>query len=210
MTRNVYIEECSAEVFTLYVEWLYRRIVQKWNTQQHLSNLYNLYLFAVKRGIINMADATIDTIQDICREFNQFSNIQLLADVYANAGNNSKLGIFCRDLLLFKYHSANLNDPKSAISPETAACSKIKLSHDQLKDLWTKCKDNFSLFEDVILGIQTISYLGNKDPRVRNEENRKDRCWYHIHPDDHNCQPMPPSKKTRGWVTAEANTPEKS
>lgn len=65
---SIHLPEDEAGAFSLYVDWVYRGTVRKGNTEMHLHDLYDLYIFAEKLCLVNLTNQTMDAIQDMASE----------------------------------------------------------------------------------------------------------------------------------------------
>jgi hypothetical protein len=77
----MYMPKDKPDVFALFVDWLYRGSFPTGNSQSYLTNLYHLWIFAKQIWDTKLADATMDQIQDTCKEYNQYITNQQILEI---------------------------------------------------------------------------------------------------------------------------------
>jgi hypothetical protein len=73
----MYLPKDKPDVFALFVDWLYRGPPPTGNSQSYLNNLYHLWIFAKQIWDTKLADATMDQIQDTCKEYNEYEPLPM-------------------------------------------------------------------------------------------------------------------------------------
>jgi hypothetical protein len=79
--------EDSPGAFSLYVDWIYRSTLPTANTEEHLHNLYDLYIFAEKLCLVELKDKTMDSIQDMAKKYDlndELITVDLVSKVLLN------------------------------------------------------------------------------------------------------------------------------
>src|SRR4051812_21905037 len=80
--QTMYLEEDAPGVVDLFCRWLYTSEVIEGSTQEHLENLFGLYIFAERLMLKELKNKTMDQIQNISDEFNQVIDHKTLARVW--------------------------------------------------------------------------------------------------------------------------------
>jgi hypothetical protein len=211
----IYLPEDSAEVIGLFIHWLYREKIPDGNSQKYLGSLYDLYIFGEKIAAVELMDKTIDKIQDVSLTYDKYIDIYFLSNIYQSTKTMSELRFYGVHLLVYKSWKDKQDSSRRDPNPEsttTAGKASSKgapkgrkadqspfFTLDELDDLWVKLKDDLELFTDVLDSCQTWSSSFLDDPRLRDDENEVDRCWWHSHGEDSPCHQVE-LKEVQEWA----------
>jgi hypothetical protein len=121
--------------FSLFVDWLYRSRISHVNTVCHWINLFNLYIFAEKLCLNELANRTIDGIRhmECCAGFPNPVTIALTSHVYKKTFTDSPLRQYCIEALA--YDLSNFGEQHIPVD-------------DRLKKIWEYSRDDSDLFVD--------------------------------------------------------------
>jgi hypothetical protein len=98
----MYLPEDKPGAVSLFIDWVYRSVLREGHTKSYLTDLYHLWIFAIKIYLPKLADLAIDRIQDICLKHNQFIDFDLVAEIYDNTATKAQLRTFAVDLKLYE------------------------------------------------------------------------------------------------------------
>ncbi|KAH8770276.1 hypothetical protein BGZ57DRAFT_954618 [Hyaloscypha finlandica] len=114
--------EDSPGAFSLYVNWIYRSTLPTGNTEEHLHNLYDLYIFAEKLCLVELKDKTMDSIQDMAKKYDlgdELITVDLVSKVLLNTRSKWEgLRRFLIRHMLFVYTSRYLDDNEEDLPSE--------------------------------------------------------------------------------------------
>lgn len=138
----MHLQEDSLDAFALSVNWLYRAKFEVRNTQSHLDNLMDLYIFADKICLTGLKDRCIDTIQDIAlnktlamKSLSRF--LQNYSRIPLNKGLDAILHLRrCRFVRCKGEETRKRRDEEY-------------YGHQNLQTIWTISKDNFELAKEI-------------------------------------------------------------
>lgn len=116
----------------------------------------------------------MDKIQDVSEACDLYPSLSIIGMVYDSTTKNCGLRRFCVQMLLCKIFSSS-----SGIGVRTDYENSVGDLAQEVHELGSK---NLDFFQDYI----AWAMIGNKDkyfadPRVRDETDPKDRCYYHCH-----------------------------
>ncbi|CZR51097.1 uncharacterized protein PAC_00972 [Phialocephala subalpina] len=143
--------------------------------------------------ITELADKTMDAIQDMAHEYNLLKTLVK------------------KDLLV----QLNGEGPKKDVAPDSGEAAeeaikpkkeKIILENKDIRLIWDLCKeqDEFDFFADFQhryeenLQIPNLKIL--HDPRARKEDDKQDRCAFHCRVINFDCRPAEFNPAKPGWV----------
>ena len=193
--------EDSPGAFSLYVNWIYRSTLPTSNTEEHLHNLYDLYIFAEKLCLVELKDKTMDSIQDMATKYDlkdELITVDLVSKVLLNT-RPKRVGLrdFLARHMVFVYHNRYLNengeDSESSENEDGDFSTTYVMRRDMKKvyEIAINCND-FLFLESfirrliwVVKGEATINVY---DIRDRDDEDKFDRCFFHCHGKEVDCQ----------------------
>lgn len=173
----MFLPDDNPIAFSIFVTWLYRRVIPTGSTTSHLHNLADVYIFADKICDGVLKDKVMDEIQDLAWRFlliDPLFSQTFLSKIFDNTDGQG-LGKFCMWVLAFEYLDRDDN-------------AEILTNNTRLKIVWEISKDHFEalqLFQERVL-IQA-SWTGEWwDPRQRKHDETK-YCKFHCHEKDFDC-----------------------
>jgi hypothetical protein len=127
--------------FSLFVDWLYRSRISHVSTARHWVNLFNLYIFAEKLCLNELANRAIDRIRhmEACGSLD-IVTIALTSHVYKNTFADSPLRRYCVEALAYD------------LSRE--AMEQHIPVDDRLKQIWEYSRNDCDLFVDYFRYLQ--------------------------------------------------------
>jgi len=188
-TGTMFLSDDSPIVFSIFVTWLYRRVIPTGNTASHLHNLADAYIFADKicHGVLK--DEIMNEIQDITYKFQIIDPLisqKFLGKVFNNTDSEG-LGKFCMWLLAAEYMKGNFD--------KTHQFDDSKLDDSKLVIVWELSKEHFvalKMFQD--RAFHLACWKGKWwDPRNRPSHGDERHCRFHCHEQSFNCE----SKKAK-------------
>ena len=173
----MHLPEDDPNAFALFIDWIYRSKIPERKKKEDQATLYNLYIFAEKLCLDDLANATMDEIQKLVdshdHSFDQHST--LISKVYNETSSDSLLRKFCSHLMAFELWveaAAVIGDPRL-------------IDDAGLQKAWIVCKDNVDLFKDFWSHIMTCSVEeGPPEPRYSEYYGN---CEFHKHRDGESC-----------------------
>jgi hypothetical protein len=195
---SMWLQDETPETITLFIQYLYHQKIPEGNSQQYLDSLYELYIFAEKKELEKLMDATIDAIRFTCNKFNKFIDKKTLLLVYQNTLEGSGLRKFAHVLFVYGHY----RNRKQVIRTERKLHQRrqrrtqekhthyyalhhpmFQLNKEELLIVHEICRDQPELFCDVM---DTFTKEGKfmADPRrqVTGEE-----CSFHCHNEADPC-----------------------
>jgi BTB/POZ domain len=177
---------------SLYIDWLYRSSIPIVTTEIHLHKLYELYFFADKLCLMELKDKTMDTIQDMAKEFDLMDELikpELVTKVMTNTPmKNEGLRHFCIYHMVFVFlrrwgdgggdtESENEYEDDDHDDDLTYPC----VTRNDVKTVQHICTNtnNFYFLNYFLLRLtrQVHDGIGSSvDPRDRDEGMSYDRC----------------------------------
>jgi hypothetical protein len=156
---EMYMPEDSPGAFSLFVDWLYRSAIPMTNTEAHLHNLYDLYIFAEKLCLAELKDQTMDSIQKMATKFDlrdQLITGELLKKVLGETSEPiGGLKRFCLDVMIYVYlhrgyehYLKELREKGVGISDINETGAEMCLTEKDLKIVWEIMKNDFDFFKD--------------------------------------------------------------
>ncbi|KAE8448306.1 hypothetical protein EG329_009550 [Mollisiaceae sp. DMI_Dod_QoI] len=222
---SIYLAEDPPGAFSIFLDWLYRRAIRTGNSETHLHDLFDLYIFSEKTCDDELKDKTMDVIQDMASTLDlqlEIVRSDLLDKVIKHLPARVRgLKDFCARLMAYTYYlrggedpdtddedSGNEDDNFDEEYSKAHMLKKIDLRH-----IWTITKDDFTFFQQVqdqILIHAQIFQEGKElpDPRVRDEEYKTYRCWFHCHQKDVDCRTSQ-KKQDLKFVPRDCNTTQR-
>jgi hypothetical protein len=103
--NSMHLPEDDPNAFTLFIDWIYRSKIPERKNWKDQATLYNLYVFAEKLCLSDLANATMDEIQkllnflnpDLDPDFDR--NSAFARKVYSETSSGSPLRKYCVQLL---------------------------------------------------------------------------------------------------------------
>jgi hypothetical protein len=172
--NSMHLPEDDPNAFALFMDWIYRSKIPERKKRKDQATLYNLYIFAEKLCLDDLANATMDQIHNLAdsldHSFDQYST--LISKVYTETSFDSPLRKFCSHLMAFD------------LWVETIAAVPL-IGDTGLQKAWIVCKDNVDLFKDFSSLIMTSSVEEESlDPCYSGGD---DRCDFYKHRDGESC-----------------------
>jgi hypothetical protein len=202
---EMYMPEDNPGAFSLYVTWLYRSSIPMANTEAHLENLYELYFLADKLCLVDLKDKAMDTIQDMALKYDlkdQLITPELVTKVMKNTPTKwAGLRSFCICHMVNVYLKRHIDQIEEDDASESEFDSEFDENDNWMafvmsKDMKTvfeiskNCND-FRFLNHFVFDLSFALQKGTgdvSDPRKRDEEDPKDRCYFHCHKKDFNCR----------------------
>ena len=216
----MYLPEDVPGVFALFVEWLYRRKIPTGHTQQYLDDLYGLYFFGEKVVEHEVTDQAMDMIQDMSLICDRYIDLALVSRVYKNTPSVSALRDFANDLYvygLFKKQQAKAKKgqkkqgtkgiAEGGLKAEKPAGPIFRLSKKEIMEIWEHTNTDSEFFFDLFSRFQD-NYEYVPDPRIRNEKDPADRCYFHSHPKDKGCRVE--DDEEQAWIESACDEDEET
>ncbi|KAI9640785.1 hypothetical protein NHQ30_010625 [Ciborinia camelliae] len=173
--------EDDPKVFELFVHWLYRGTIAevKSRESEDIITLFDLYIFAEKLCINELANKTMDALQNMGKESDQLIGISvdLAAKICGNTSLTSPLRKFCLHSLLHKYYVYEPNLDKN---------DNVFLDEKNLLELWEIFKDNC----DIYVGFFTRAQKSLSRYRVQKypgDISLWKQCYFHRHSQEEIC-----------------------
>ncbi|KAK0106766.1 hypothetical protein ONS95_008182 [Cadophora gregata] len=185
----MYLPDDSPDAIGIFIDWLYRGDIPIKNTQSHLNNLVDVYIFAHKICLVTLKDKTMNTIRDLTRRYGLVDKhfIPNTEKVWTSTGE------VCSGLLIFCVHitvhgmvlrSVEVGESSSEFKPR-------KLCHDDMKTLWDLGKGSFKLFAKLLrmleyemqISPQLLDFTARREVFLKPEH----VCWFHSHKRDDPC-----------------------
>jgi hypothetical protein len=160
--------------FALSVDWLYRSRVTHVNTVRHWINLFNLYIFAEKLCLNELANRTIDRIRHMeARSPIAIVTLALASHVYKKTFTDSPLREYCVAALVYDLSSKDKHVP----------------ADDRLKQMWKYCRDDSDLFVDYFRYLREHEGKAMETPAKGEKDYDSDmsECKFHRHAKDQEC-----------------------
>jgi len=181
----IYLPEDGPGGFSLFVIWVFRSTLPtlKIRNKCHVDDLYDLYFLAQKVMLPELCDRAIDRIQDLSLELDLLPDKDRVLKIYEKTPPVLGLRHFGISCITFKFLNQQVQD-----NIET-----INLSRDFFRESREICMENSDIFDcflPVLLENQKLLDTPTdspEDPRLRNNEDREDRCFYHHHNVDDKC-----------------------
>jgi hypothetical protein len=176
--NSMHLPEDDPNAFALFIDWIYRSKIPKGKKQEDQATLYNLYIFAEKLCLDDLANATMDQIQKLLDSFGSSfdEHSTLISKVYIETSSDSPLRKLC-------YHLMALHLWVEAITPPKGHAPLI--DNPGLEKAWSVCKDHVDLFKDFWSHLLKCSVGdGPPDPCHAGDCGR---CEFHKHRDGESC-----------------------
>jgi hypothetical protein len=180
--NSMHLPEDDPNAFALFIDWIYRSKVPAMHNREDQVTLYNLYIFAEKLCLDDLANATMDQIQKLLGildpSFDQ--STALIRKVYTETSSQSPLRKFCAHFMSVELY---LEDERSS----------VMFSKEILRKAWLVFKDNADLFEDFwshtqkILTQKILDKGAPPDPSLPEDFEYYKRCDFHKHRDGESC-----------------------
>ncbi|KAH7417458.1 hypothetical protein BKA64DRAFT_718224 [Cadophora sp. MPI-SDFR-AT-0126] len=184
---SMYLAEESPDAFAIFVNWLYRSTIDEVNSQSNLYKLVDAYILADKICMVSFQDAIMDPIQDISRKHTLGHEIffPLLEKMSKYNLPHQGLTKFCVCVVVDSFIEQH--------GKENTDRTRISVKKDDMKNVWTMCRDNFDLFHYFLSRLEFLTAAGIKNdncwnPRVRKESRKGNRCFSHCHDDLLDCR----------------------
>jgi hypothetical protein len=183
--------EDSPGAFSLYVDWIYRSTLPTGNTEEHLHNLYDLYIFAEKLCLVELKDKTMDSIQDMAEKYDlndELITVDLVSKVLLNTRSE------CEGLLLFLIYHMTCVDLNRYLdeNEDDNNATELVMEKDikNIHEIAINCND-FGFLEVLITRLmRTVKAMvtGKIDSRGLDEEGKFGRCFFHCHGKEVDCR----------------------
>ena len=170
----VHLPDEASEVFALFVDWIYRDEIPYNNNEEHFYNLFKLYIFAEKIVLKELADTTIDQIQGLCMDHEEWKSPlspELTNYVYSKTRIGSPLRELCIHELafgLFESSEGSSEEPLPAL--------------DRIEDIRRICKGRSDFLVDYLVYLKKNYKNGLPNPSAIRQCNGG--CFYHAHDQD--------------------------
>lgn len=197
---KMYLPEDDPGAFSLYVEWLYRGSIRQGNTEQHLHDLYDLYLLAEKICLIKLKNLTMDSIQNMAWQYDLRDVLvtkELLTKISQRTSGSvgAPIGLRLFAAYTLSWHSIN-TEKKNLTSDNVEEPVYVSVDVEVHCLIWDICKDDFAFFrafqmchESHLQRCYKADFETTIDPRTRDETDEEDWCFFHDHSDGSNCMP---------------------
>lgn len=149
------------EPFRLFVGWLYSEAVPTPREEQHLGNLFELYLMGEKWDIPGLVKATLESVRNWYRESDTYPALRRVQYVYANTEQESPM----RQLLV-------------------GSVARMLVLRDSMPQVWDKAlRKNGQLAVDIMIAMQKWhldrervpdAREGSVEPIMEDSQNSKD------------------------------------
>jgi hypothetical protein len=179
--RTLYLPTDTPGSFRLLVEWLYCGNIPDGHSQQHLHDLYNVWILAHKLGLKDLMGKPIFRIQDISAAYDELVDVDIIRKVYKGTPAKSPLRNFCISLLVYEFAKQR----SMAMRSKKGSGSKFVMDVEDFKNLWELSNDYFDFFYDFFSRYQTED--GDSvlvDPRLQTHGNKKNKCSFYCHKND--------------------------
>lgn len=188
----MYLPADSPGSISLLVEWLYRGVLPDRNSEQHIQDLYHLYLFAEKILHTKLRDDTMDMIQDVCSRHDKYVDIELVRKVYKRALDGCPLREFCLDLTIFQY-TIDLAARTQARMKSDGLANHVqengKLRREYIENMRDRIGGDFDFFSEFFDRFETeFTGITVENPRIRDDGAVDSRCRYHCHRGEDICR----------------------
>jgi len=183
----MYLPDDNPGAVGLFVHWLYKKELPIENTQSHLNNLVDVYIFGHKIRLAALKDKTMDTIQDMTLSFSLADKnfIPITPKVWTSTGDLYQgLQFFCVFIIV---HGMVLRSIKPNYGATLRATTRrICDSDEQL--MWDLGKANFKLFTRLlrVLEFELQICLNGSDTKVASKRRKalledENSCFSHCH-----------------------------
>jgi len=183
----MYLDEDSPGAFALFVNWLYRSIIEPGHSRSYLHKLADLYIFLDKICLTPLKDTVMDIIQDMALKFKLDDTIlfPVLEKMARCAAPYKGLTKFC----LYAVVDSFVENHGREIEDRT----RVSVRKEDTEMMWKLCQENFDLFHSYMLRIEFLVAAGLKsenywNPRARKEASKANRCFFHCHEDAWDCR----------------------
>jgi hypothetical protein len=197
--------EDSPGAFSLYVNWIYRTTLPTGNTEEHLHNLYDLYILAEKLCLVELKDKTMDSIQDMAKKYDlkdEMITVDLVSKVLLNTRPKwVGLRYFLIHHMVFVYLNRYLdeneedllseNEYDSESSEDEVTTYVMRRDMKKVHEIAINCNDSRFLnilMRQVIYVVKEMAPNNIADIRNRDEKDKFDRCCYHCHGKEVDCR----------------------
>lgn len=205
--------EDSPGAFSLYVDWLYRGTITLGNTEEYILKLYELCILAEKPRLTDLKDKTMDAVQDMALKYKlkeELITVDLVTKVLLNTrSKHDGLRKFLPYQMAFVYLGRYLEDQEKDLESENEYETDPGVAEEQEIDAmaYVLRKDMKKVYE-IAMNCKSFRFLDFffcrlmksckaepisdlLDPRIRDEEDTYDRCFFHCHKKDYNWRPAP-------------------
>ncbi|TGO68100.1 hypothetical protein BOTNAR_0030g00220 [Botryotinia narcissicola] len=180
-TSSMDMPEDDPEAFELFIHWLYRGEVRRAAKVTDIDQFLQLYIFAEKLCLKELANKTMDEIQSISGDLNEFPQCSLeqLDGVWRNTSSTSPLRKW---LILVLVYSVWVSE-NGGLS--TAEKKTFSLDTEKIISLWQLFKD----YEDLYASFFTQLYKHTADhpPPCANNYSHWRPCAFHRHSEGEVC-----------------------
>jgi hypothetical protein len=198
--------EDSPGAFSLYVDWIYRSTLPTGNTEEHLHNLYDLYIFAEKLCLVELKDKTMDSIQDMAKKYDlkdELITVDLVSKVLLNTRSKwVGLRYFLIHHMVFVYLHRYLDENEEDLPSENeydsesyededgdmAAICVMRRDMNKVYEIAINCNDSRFLHFLMRQVMYAVKEKNINDVRKRHEENKFVRCYFHCHGKEVDCR----------------------
>jgi hypothetical protein len=174
---TMHLPEEHPGAFLLFIDWLYRSKISHVNTVRHWLTLFDLYIFAAKLCLNELANRTIDRIRHMesCTPAAAVT-FALARHVYKNTFEDSPLRGYCVAALFFNFSSKLSKD-------------KHVPADDRLKQMWKYSRDDFDLFVDYFPYLREHEGKVMKTPAEEGKDHNSEmsECKFHRHAKNEEC-----------------------
>jgi hypothetical protein len=173
------LPEESPGVFSLFIDWLYRSRIAHTNSGRHWVNLFNLYIFAEKLCLNELANRTMDRIRHTYALLSSALVTPALAShVYRKTFTDSPLRIFCIEALAYQFCML-----------DGVAIDQHIPSDEHLEQILEQGRDNSDFFLDYFRYLREyegkqLNFPGQKGADFNHEMSE---CKFHRHAKDEDC-----------------------
>jgi hypothetical protein len=176
---SMHLPDDDPNAFALFIDWIYRSKIPTMKPEDQATayrvaiTLYNLYIFAGKLCLDDLANATMDEIQKLVDSywypFGLDQHSALISKVYTETPSDSPLRKFCSHIMAFDLCTEK-KSPKDELLP---------IDNTGLEKAWNVCKDHVDLFRDFWSHMLTIEC----EPLDPFYTEVYPRCYFHKHRD---------------------------
>lgn len=173
--------EDNPEAFELFIHWLYRGEVRRATKLTDIDQFLQLYIFAEKLCLNELANNTMDAIQMISDDLNEFPQCSLeqLDGVWRNTSSTSPLRKW---LILILVHDVWAWENEGL---STAKKKTFPLDTEKIISLWPLFKDHEDLYASFFA--QLHKYAADNPPPCAYHFGNWKSCAFHRHSEGEVC-----------------------
>lgn len=179
-SMNLPVDDPTA--FELFIDWLYRSSLPSLREFEGRKTLYNLYFFAEKLCLNDLANQTMDKIRENHRRWlytHVEAHFQLLGDVYSNTLADSPLRTFIIMIAVYEFYWVK---DTVQLEGENGTKPKGALGSNRLRKLLDICKNDPDLFDDYLTHSQRFNDTNRpRDPSNSASNGFYGDCYFHRH-----------------------------